>query len=685
MRGLWILITVLPLVWISCAGSANAGHFWRPYVELGTRAGDVWAGQGNLFVPLRQSQVNLLFADLRGNWTDVQSQHGNLGLGFRQMLVNDWIFGIHSHYDIRHSEFGNNFHQASLGLEMLNVDWGIRGNGYLAGEGARLLSAQNTVQLVGNQLFLQQAAERAYSGLDFEVERRLWYREAPSDNSWHSWGTFHDMELWGSLGVFNYDNDAQGFEEITGPRARLELRVYDIPFAGPDSRMVIAGQLEDDDVRGSVSQAMLTFRIPFGRGVDRPRTRLRCLNRRMVAPIQRNTDIVSVAGFQAPEAAAFSRNGRQISNVVTVDADTPTIDTAIPGAGIDSLVIVDGTAGDILAPNLGGSINLLDGQTILGGGSSLLVRGVNSGSTAVFTAPGSRPTINSGNDIAFNLTDATAADNVCLIGLDIVNSGPGVSAVNLSNVENVLIDDISVTTSGDDAFGILADNSQFILNDATINTSGARGDAIRLSGDDLVAGINNASIGTSGDDAHGIFMRDMGLVSLQGSRVFTSGTGAEAIDAGGAAQLQVNGSVLTATGPNVAGIVATPGAGDELTISVLNSVVNATGDGVVLGGAGFTDGTLNSTLLGNTILTPVGQDEIEVQTNGPAAVANLSIQGNAIDNITGTIRLEEIAGDINVSQSATGISSTNGLPQTNVLTPQGAIDFDEPTPPAPAP
>ena len=399
MRGLWILIIVVPLIWCSRTSESSAGHFWRPYTELGTRAGDVWAGQGNLFLPLRQSQVNLLFADLRGNWTDVQSQHGNFGLGFRQMLVNDWIFGIHSHYDIRHSEFGNNFHQASLGLEMLNVDWGIRWNGYLAGEGAELLPGQNTALLDGNQLFLQQASERAYSGQDFEVERRFWYREAPSDNSWHNWGTFHDMELWGALGVYNYDNDAAGFEEITGPRARIELRIYEIPFAGPHSRLVFAGQFEEDDVRGNVNQAMVTVRIPFGRGVDRPRTRLRCLNRRMVAPIQRNTDIISVTGFEGRELAAFSRNGRQISQVVSVDATTPAIDTAIPGAGVDSLVIVDGTPGTIAT---GGPITLLDGQTILGGGSSLLVTGVDSGSTALFTAPGSRPTFSSTAGTVFN-------------------------------------------------------------------------------------------------------------------------------------------------------------------------------------------------------------------------------------------------------------------------------------------
>ena len=69
------------------------------------------------------------------------------------MLLCDWIFGINGFYDIKHSSFGNNFHQGALGLEMLHPNWGVRWNGYLAGEGAKLVSSLNQASLIGNNLF----------------------------------------------------------------------------------------------------------------------------------------------------------------------------------------------------------------------------------------------------------------------------------------------------------------------------------------------------------------------------------------------------------------------------------------------------------------------------------------------------------------------------------------------------
>jgi len=62
---------LLPLVLLICGvGQLFAqDRFWRPYVEAELRGGELWTQQGNLFVPLHQTQVNMLFADFRGNWT----------------------------------------------------------------------------------------------------------------------------------------------------------------------------------------------------------------------------------------------------------------------------------------------------------------------------------------------------------------------------------------------------------------------------------------------------------------------------------------------------------------------------------------------------------------------------------------------------------------------------------------
>jgi hypothetical protein len=261
----------------------------------------------------------------------------------------------------------------------------------------------------------------------------------------------------------------------------------------------------------------------------------------------------------------------------------------------------------------------------------------------------------------------------------------------LNGDERVLVDDVSISTIGQSAFGIQAlGASQFVVSDSMISTGGQFADGIQLLGTSR-GSVVNTSIGTSGLDAHGINVGQSSFLNLQSSRIFTSGlSGAEGIFATDNAQLDVNGTVVTVTGPSTFGVLATPTlAADSLVMRLNNSVVNATSHGVVLGGAGFGAGTLDATVQNNAISSVTGSNEIDAQTNG-AAVLNVRAQGNRLDPIAGTIRLNEIGGDLNVNQSAPGsgsggIDAANGLPATNILVPGSAIDYDEPSPAIPTP
>ena len=666
---------LVPVIWICLLGTLAAqdrfDRFWRPYSEVALRMGDVAeAGQGNLFLPLYQSEVNMVFADLRGNWTDRKSSHGNVGLAFRQMLIHDWIFGIHGGYDIKHSEFGNNFHQAVLGLEMLRENMGFRWNGYLAGEGPKALPELNDVTLIGDRLFIQQAAERAYSGQDFEFEGLLWRHNAIVDQTWRAWH-FFDWELWGSAGIYNFDNDAPGFESMTGPRLRLELRMFDVPIAGPDSRVVIAGQYEDDDVRGDVKSVSMLVRIPFGRGTRQNRTLLTGLNRRMVAPIQRNTEIICVAGFGQPEQAAFAKTGRAIEQVVAVDSGDD-LQTEIDGAGTNSLVIVDGLAGT-LSPAT--TLLTQSGQAIIGGGSELEVVGVNSGATAMFNAPGERPLFDGGGNTVFELSDGSQ-----LVGLDITNSG-GLAAVDLGASEGACLEDVSIITVGNFGHGMLADGaSGFSILNSTIATNGANANGLEIIGDSDGSAAALA-INTTGPEAHGVHVGDTSFLTLQQSSIFTSETDSVGILANDNAQLNAGSNTITVVGPNTIGIQADPGAGGMMALFLNNNAINASSTGISLGGGSFTDGTLDASLLSNTIIVDPGDDEIDVETNG-TGVANVNIQSNITDPLTGTIRLADLGSGINVIQEAPpgGIDTLNDLSPTNILVPGAAPDFGSTVP-----
>ena len=332
--------------------------------------------------------------------------------------------------------------QGTAGLELLNVNWGFRFNGYIPGGGAKDTSLSSDF-LQGGNIVVRPGHERAYGGVDFEAERLLWFRDADSSSS--GWRLNHlDAEIWAAAGVFHFDNAAASFESITGPRLRAELRLYDLPIIGNDSRLVISGQYEHDDVRGSVGSGMLSMRIPFGPGGGRCGSRLGSLNRRMVTPIVRDIDIITNPGLGAEEPAKFALTGQPISQAITIDGNTVDPEGVIEGAGADSLVIAEGSEGTILPA---GIVDMAAGQVVLGGGSGVTVVGGNTGAMANFIAPGTRPTIN--NSFAVNSGGG-------LIGLDINGQGTTaavnligagdfeISHSNITNVDNGLTDNVTL-------------------------------------------------------------------------------------------------------------------------------------------------------------------------------------------------------------------------------------------------
>jgi len=412
-------LLAIALLTVFSASSAQAQERWLPYVEWEGRASSIRAvGQGNLFVPLWQDSESILFADLRGMWTDNEAAEGNWGLAYRRMTAGDWIVGGYVFYDLRHSEFSNTFHQGSIGAELLNVNWGFRVNGYIPDQGVVATNSLNRAFLQGNNIVVRPGLEAAYWGMDVEAERLLWWHRAGGDCSFgRLGGCFNDVEaeVWASAGLFHFDNNADGFESMTGPRIRTELRLYDLPMISYDSRLVISGQYEHDDVRGSVGTGMLTVRIPIGPGDAKP---LSPLDRRMVAPIVRDVDIITNTGLGPAEQAKLVLTGQTLNNVTLIDGTTANPEAVFAGAGPGSVVIFNGGAG-IIDTDAGFVFN--DGQLAIGGGpAGAFVFGCDTGALAVF---GSRPRV-LGTNPANNVF--TLLDNNIIAGLNITGGLNGI-------------------------------------------------------------------------------------------------------------------------------------------------------------------------------------------------------------------------------------------------------------------
>jgi hypothetical protein len=78
-------------------------------------------------------------------------------------------------------------------------------------------------------------------------------------------------------------------EAITGPRLRAELRIYDLPSLGPQSRLVATGQYQWDELRGSQGLLSIGLRVAFG---DQTSPKLSRIRRRMLDTIPRQRGVV---------------------------------------------------------------------------------------------------------------------------------------------------------------------------------------------------------------------------------------------------------------------------------------------------------------------------------------------------------------------------------------------------------
>ncbi|QDV19637.1 hypothetical protein Pan153_43030 [Gimesia panareensis] len=418
-------------------------YLYRAYFDFtGSAGGYRDVGQGLLFVPLAQDEESLFFADLRGNIFNDSSAEGNFGLAYRKMVNDEWIAGMYGFYDVRRSNYNNMFRQGSFGLELMSIEWDFRVNGYIPGQGPKRVDSLSTAYLSGNNVVVRAGEERAYWGTDFEVGRLL--------------KTFYQMkvdaELRGYVGGYYFDNNAPNFNKMTGPRARVEFRMFDLPFLGNGSRVVLAGQYQHDDLRGSQGEGLLTVRIPLpGNGDSRKLTRFQ---RRMVNPIQRDIDIVLNQAQAPEECAKLQLNGQELKNITFIDANTPNAEAVFNAAGSNSVVLFDGSAGTIHTAT-GFVFN--DGQLALAGGTDVNVVGCESGAVTTFHY-GGKPLVQGDNMI----NDVfTLADNASIVGLNVTG---GLNGIYGNNLNGFTISGNTVSNAFEDGVHLDGDTNGTITN-----------------------------------------------------------------------------------------------------------------------------------------------------------------------------------------------------------------------------
>lgn len=259
---------------------------WTGYIEFLAKPGTTRnIGQSDLFVPLFQDKNDLTFFNARGMFDDNSAEEFNLGLGHRH-LFDKFILGIHASFDSRFE--AGNYRQLTAGLEYLSQTFDFRANGYLTEADTKFGVALPTESITA---FF--TAEKVLSGYDGEIGYRLPLEKLPL-------GKFseilNDVRVYAGGYYFLGDNT---FNSIFGPRLRLEARVYDLPFLGEGSRIMLGVESQHDDSRGLQTFGLASIRIPFssigdilaGNKIKR-KSSLTPLERRMQEPVIRDSDII---------------------------------------------------------------------------------------------------------------------------------------------------------------------------------------------------------------------------------------------------------------------------------------------------------------------------------------------------------------------------------------------------------
>jgi hypothetical protein len=179
-------------------------------LELGTRSGQFIAihkphEEAGLFVPFR-CRDGVFFSDLRYYRFHNAKEATSFGLGWRQYICNDRIFGFNVYHDYRKSH--GDFQRLGLGFELLNPCWDFRLNGYAPIDRTTRKRSDCRFKHIGRKFFARNKRfEFAYYGVDAELGTTLM-----RCGNWRLYGAA------GPYGLFRYQRHM-----VWGGYGRLEL------------------------------------------------------------------------------------------------------------------------------------------------------------------------------------------------------------------------------------------------------------------------------------------------------------------------------------------------------------------------------------------------------------------------------------------------------------------------------
>ncbi len=598
----------------------QADNVYDPYLELGGFHGNggQTLGTADLVYPLWQTPHNLFFTDLRGLKRTGPTIEGNFGLAYRQMnAAESWLWGLHGFYDLRRTQYANDFQQFNLGAEFKTLYWDVDGNYYNPiGTRTKSVAALNQAGTRPSDLgdgfvnfYYLPGAESALAGFDAQVGYSLPF--------------YTPITVYGG----GYDFYGAGVKTIAGPRGRVAWTVSN-PFHMQENfwknffnQVTVESMVQHDRVRGTDWYVGLRLRMAFGEYHN-----VTGLGQRMTDYIYRDLDVVAepldrnfatdatewTKANGTPYVGRIVNSANDLTNGISRDADFLVVTNSVTGLNSVQLGNNETVTGGQFAENIANSnynFNVgADGSLAAAAGQNLLVLG--------------------SNDRIQSVTLDTSA------GLYAVTNTGGRSIGNTS-INNVIFNGGGVATTISDGS---TDSQLSLTNNAFSLSKAVGGDAYDFVNLNVVAGklvantIANNTFSKTAEAAGTISMIKLAATPADGSSAeldvnnFTNNTFTLSGDAG----ITVNAIAVNATAASGTALIninnmnsntVTFSADGEANLKAFALVNHATGNG-------------NSTIN----LTTFDSNTINAQ------VIALDAQGLSIDNQVGN----NATGEINV-------------------------------------
>jgi len=300
-----VFLTMMTFFFYYLITDANASEpedvpKWNGYIDLLAKPGTVRnLGQGDLFVPIFQDKNDLTFFNLRGHLDEFDNSEYNIGMGHRHMY-DKWIVGAYGYFDRRKIDSGNSFKQATFGVEALSEVWDVRFNAYFPKEEVKDKGTAPELIIENEKPMARYITEKALKGIDMELGYKI--------------PLWEDTRIY--LGGYNFSG-GDDFGSVTGPRTRIETRLYDLPYVWEGSRLMLGLETQYDTQRGHQTAGLISFRIPLG--TPSRKKPLTGLERRMIEPVVRDADVVFGTG--KIDTPALNPTGKEYTKTVFMDSD----------------------------------------------------------------------------------------------------------------------------------------------------------------------------------------------------------------------------------------------------------------------------------------------------------------------------------------------------------------------------